>query len=51
MIETAKANDLEPYQYLRHVFEVLPKAQGLSEIESILPFNLDREVLNQVMVD
>jgi transposase len=47
LIETAKANDLEPYQYLRHVFKELPKAQSVSVIESLLPFNIDREKLNQ----
>jgi transposase len=46
LIETAKANDLEPYQYLRHVFKELPKAQSVSVIESLLPFNIDREKLN-----
>ncbi len=48
LIETAKANDLEPYQYLRHIFKELPKAQSVSEIEQLLPFNIDREELNQV---
>ncbi len=39
---------LEPYQYLRHIFKELPKAQSVSEIEQLLPFNIDREELNQV---
>lgn len=46
LIETAKANDLEPYQYLRHVFKEPPKAQSVSEIENLLPFNIYREELN-----
>ncbi|MCP3664184.1 MAG: IS66 family transposase, partial [Gammaproteobacteria bacterium] len=29
LIESAKANDLEPYHYLRHVLKELPKAQSL----------------------
>jgi transposase len=29
LIETAKANGLEPYAYLRHVFTELPKAESL----------------------
>jgi hypothetical protein len=37
LIETAKANDLEPYAYLRRVFEELPKAETLAEIELLLP--------------
>ena len=43
LIESAKANDLEPYQYLRHVFKELPKAQSVSEIEALLPFNVNEE--------
>ena len=37
LIETAKANALEPYVYLRHVFTELPKAQSLDEVEALLP--------------
>ena len=38
LIETAKANGLEPYQYLRHVFTELPKAGNQQEIEALLPW-------------
>ena len=41
LIETAKANGLEPYYYLRYVFTELPKAQTVEQIETLLPFNLD----------
>jgi hypothetical protein len=41
LIETAKSNGLEPYQYLRHVFTVLPKAATVEAIEALLPWNLD----------
>ncbi len=37
LIETAKANSIEPYRYLRHVFTELPKATSLEEIEALLP--------------
>ena len=37
LIETAKANGLEPYAYLRHVVTELPKAQSLADIEALLP--------------
>lgn len=43
LIETAKANDLEPYAYLRHVFKELPKAEKLEDIEELLPFNIDAQ--------
>jgi hypothetical protein len=45
VIETAKANDLEPYAYLRRVFSVLPAATSVADIEALLPWNIEREVL------
>jgi transposase len=38
LIETAKANNLEPHAYLTHVFTELPKANTLSDIEALLPW-------------
>ena len=43
LIETAKANGLEPYAYLQRVFEQLPAAQSLEEVESLLPWNLNAD--------
>ena len=40
LIETAKANGLEPYAYLRHLFTELPKAETVEAIEALLPGNL-----------
>lgn len=40
LIETAKANGLEPYTYLKRVFAELPRVQGLREIESLLPWQI-----------
>lgn len=40
LIETAKANGLEPYTYLRMVFTELPKAETVEAIEALLPGNL-----------
>ena len=45
IIETAKANGLEPYAYLRHVFTKLPKAQTLENIEVLLPWYFKTEQL------
>jgi len=42
LIVTAKANGLEPYAYLRHVFAELPKADSLEAIEALLPYRLDQ---------
>jgi transposase len=41
VIETAKANGVEPYAYLRHVFTEIPKATTLEHIEALLPHRID----------
>ena len=41
LIETAKANGLEPYAYLRYIFEKLPLAQTEQDLKSLLPHNLN----------
>ncbi len=46
LIETAKANSVEPYHYLRYIFTELPKANTLEQIESLLPFNIPAEPLS-----
>lgn len=43
LIETAKANGIEPYAYLRTVFIELPQATSVDEIESLLPVPNDAE--------
>jgi transposase len=48
LIETAKANGLEPYRYLRHVFKELPAAQSLEDFEALLPGNLTLEQIKPV---
>lgn len=40
LIETAKANALEPYQYLRALFTALPKAGSLADYEALLPWRI-----------
>ena len=37
LIETAKANGLEPYAYLKHVFTELPKATSFDDVDCLLP--------------
>ncbi len=46
LIETAKANRLEPYAYLRYIFEQLPTASSLEEYEALLPWNVTPELMN-----
>jgi transposase len=38
LIETAKANGIQPYAYLRQVFTELPWAETLTDIEALLPY-------------
>lgn len=40
LIETAKANGLNEFEYLQHVFTALPNAQCVEEIESLLPWRV-----------
>ena len=40
LIETAKANRLEPYAYQRFLFERLPYAKNRDELRALLPQNL-----------
>lgn len=42
LIETAKANKLEPYPYLREVFTRLPQANTVEDIENLLPWSLKK---------
>lgn len=42
IIETAKANGLEPFHYLYYLFAKLPFLKTSDEIESILPFNVSK---------
>ena len=38
LIETAKANQLSPYDYLKTVFTALPNAQTLEDVDALLPW-------------
>ncbi|WP_268871393.1 transposase domain-containing protein [Teredinibacter purpureus] len=40
LVETAKANGLNPYEYLRHVFETLPNLSSDNTMGSLLPWNV-----------
>ena len=45
LVETAKACGLEPYSYLRRVFTELPKATSVEQIEALLPYHCDPDVI------
>ena len=46
LIETAKANKLEPYWYLRYLFEKLPEAMIEDEFKALLPQYIDPSQLD-----
>ena len=45
LVETAKANGVEPYLWLRHVLRALPAATTVEHFEALLPWNLKAEQL------
>ena len=40
LVQTAKANGLEPYTWLRRVLRELPATQSVEAVEALLPWNL-----------
>lgn len=40
LVQTAKANGLEPYTWLRQVLRDLPAAKTVEDVEALLPWNL-----------
>ena len=39
--ETAKANELEPYAYLKTIFTNLPESEALEDIKGLLPWRVE----------
>ena len=48
LIETAKANGLEPYAYLRYLFAKLPLAKTVEDYQALLPKNIDEDTLSHI---
>ncbi len=44
LVESAKANNLEPSAYLKAVFTLLPQAETVDDIEALLPWNINKVV-------
>lgn len=44
LVESAKANNLEPSAYLKTVFTLLPQAETVDDIETLLPWNINKVV-------
>jgi hypothetical protein len=48
LIETAKANGLEPYRYLRYLFERLPMAETEADYRALLPQHAVRDFITNM---
>ena len=46
LIETARADGLDPYEYLRRAFTDLPNAKTVADIEALLPAAIDPVSVN-----
>jgi len=40
LVMTCRANEVEPYAYLNHLFEHLPAASTVEQVEALLPWNV-----------
>jgi transposase len=40
LVMTARANAVEPFEYLSYLFEHLPSAETVEAIEALLPWNV-----------
>lgn len=46
LVQTAKANGMNPYDYLNHIFERMPYIKSADEAKSLLPWNVAQEWAN-----
>jgi transposase len=44
-VETCKYHGIEPYDWFRYVLQAIPACNTLAELESLLPFNIDKNLL------
>lgn len=47
LIEMAKANGLEPYEYLKQVLTALPCADTVDKVEALLPWNIKKSDMSE----
>lgn len=45
VIETCKYHQIEPYEYLRYVLQMLPQCKTVEDYEALLPYNIDKQLL------
>jgi hypothetical protein len=49
LVETVKANGLEPFAFLQYVFKELPAADSIEAMEALLPWRLSPEAMASVL--
>lgn len=42
LVQTAKANGIDPFEYLRYVFETMPTLKTAAEVHLLLPWNMPK---------
>ena len=47
LIETAKANQLEPYSYIKYLLDHIGAADTLDKLEALLPWNVPKEAFSK----
>ncbi len=50
LIETAKSSGLEPYWYLKYLFERLPEAMTDDDFSALLPHRIDKDLIARPVV-
>jgi len=45
LIQTCKHHKVQPYYYLRYILSKLPTCTTIDELDNLLPFNIDKELL------
>jgi transposase len=50
LVQTAKANGINPFDYLKYVIETMPLLRTAREVESLLPWNMPRANLEMELM-
>jgi hypothetical protein len=48
LVETAKANEIEPQAYLKYLFERFPAAQTTEDMRALMPQHMDKSLLRSL---
>lgn len=47
LVETCKYHDIEPYDWFRYALQQIPLCKTEAEVEALLPFNIDKNLLSR----